>query len=96
MKTMLGEVEQKLSANYDVYAMYYRDKSKDGRTPYMCRVWVFEKGTPLEHIKMVGAKQSVAKPLAVGESHCHPKDNFWKKKGRHMAVCRAAKALGVI
>lgn len=31
-----------------------------------------------------------------GASYCHVKDNFWKKKGRHMAICRAAKEAGIL
>ena len=34
--------------------------------------------------------------VAEGVSKCHPNDNFWKKKGRHIAVCRAAKAAGLL
>ena len=33
--------------------------------------------------------------VAEGVSKCHPNDNFWKK-GRHIAVCRAAKAAGLL
>lgn len=85
MKTMLGEVEQKLDQEgYEVLVQYIRDKD---RVPHICTAYIFDKADPL---------RDSGRPLAVGESYCHPKDNFWKKKGRHMAICRAAKQLGVI
>lgn len=95
MKTMLGDVEKKLSEDYVVYVGYY-GKRGHGEGPRYCLAWVFPKETRLDDIKGITNGKSKARPLAVGESHCHPKDNFWKKKGRHIAVCRAAKALGVL
>lgn len=88
MKTQIGDIEKQLKARgFAVRVEYEYD---DTRKPVSCTAYVFQVTEPAEG----GEEQHEL--VSEGHSYCHPKDNFWKKKGRHMAVCRAAKQMGAV
>lgn len=83
MKTMIGEVE-KMLLDRGVYVRCDYLRYEDGK-PYACNATLYQ-----------GSGHREGEVVGQGRSTCHPKDNFWKKKGRHMAICRAAKSAGLL